>query len=120
MSETPRTIKNEESKSRLQEKSYHKLFKNISDYCVARGIDVPMAMEVIENYRPEITDTFVKSTWKAILKSQTGKGSTTQQTKEDVKNVQEEFGKMWGEITGEYFDFPSYESLAEKQLLDNG
>ena len=105
--EKPRT---EEQKTRQQEKAYHKLFGQIADHCVATGIDLPMAMEKINKYEVAVTKEFVKQTWKAILKAQTGKESTTEQTKEDVKIVQRDFAELWREITGETINWPSVEN----------
>ena len=103
----------EKEKTRQQEKSYHKLFQQIADHCVAHGIDMKMAMEMVENHRPEVDAKFVKSTWRAILKAKTGKTSTKDQTTADVQNVQKDFGALWTEITKENFDWPSI----EKQML---
>lgn len=105
--EKPRTG---EQKSRQQEKAYHKLFGQIADYCVEHNINVRMAMEKVAKYEPAVTTEFVKSTWRAILKAQTGKESTTEQTKEDVRLVQRDFSELWREITGETINWPSVEN----------
>lgn len=65
---------------------------------------------MINKYEVAVTPEFVKSTWRSILKSQTGKTSTTQQTKEDVKNVQRDFAELWKDITGEIINWPSVEN----------
>ena len=103
----------EKSKSRQQEKSYHKLFQQIADHCVAHGITMEMCMALIAKYRPEVDAEFVKSTWRAILNTKTGKTSTKDQTKADVQNVQKDFEALWTEITKENIDWPSI----EKQML---
>lgn len=110
----------EDPKTRQMEKAYHVLFGQIADHCVAHGIDLKMAHEVISRYEVAVTKEFVKSTWRAILKAKTGKTSTTEQTREDVKLVQEEFGKLWGEITGESFNWPSIETLLLEQTDREG
>jgi hypothetical protein len=110
----------EDIKTRQQEKAYHKLFSQIADHCVAHGVDVKMAIEKLERYRPDITKEFVKSSWRAILYTLTEKESTTEQTREDVKAVQQEFGKVWTEITGISFDWPSIENQMLTQYDDNG
>ena len=107
-----------ETKSRSQEKSYHLLFSQIASHCVAHGIDLKMALEKINKYEVSVTQEFVKSTWRAILKTQTGKDSTRDQTKEDIKNIEPEFKRLWEDITGEPVNFPSrdlqhYEQIAE-------
>jgi hypothetical protein len=100
----------EKQKSRQQEKAYHKLFGQIADYCVEHNINLKMAMEKIEKYEPAVTPEFVKSSWRSILYAQTGKKSTTEQTKEDVKNVQRDFAELWREITCETINWPSVEN----------
>lgn len=112
------TEKAEQPKTRRQEKAYHVLFQQIADHCVANGIDTKTVTARLENYRVDVTHLFVKSTWRAILQSLTGKTSTKDQTKEDVKLVQAEFAKFWSELTGEAFDWPSIESEMDKQLDD--
>ena len=109
----------EELKSRQQEKSYHQLFTQIANHCVATGIDVKMAMEKIDRHEVIITPEFVKQTWRAILKAQTGKESTKDQTKEDIKGVQLVFAELWKEITGERIDWPSVESKEFESYYNN-
>lgn len=104
------TEKTEELKTRQQEKAYHKLFSDISNYCMEHGIPMKLVVEAMNQYEMDVDTQSVKNTWKTILKSKTGKTSTTEQTKEDVKIVQEEFGRLWGEITGVAFDWPSIEN----------
>ena len=115
--EKPRT---EEQKSRAQEKAYHLLFTHIADHCVAHGIDLKMAMEKIDKYEVAVTPAFVKSTWRSILKAQTGKESTTEQTKEDVKLVQRDFAELWREITGETINWPSVENQHLEEWYGDG
>lgn len=112
---TPQTEKLEQLKTRQMEKSYHVLFQQIANHCIENGIDIKMVTTRLDRYRVDVTQQFVKSTWKAILQSLTGKTSTTQQTKEDVKLVQAEFGKFWEELTGQQFDWPAIEN----QMLQN-
>lgn len=100
----------DKQKSRQQEKAYHVLFQQIADHCIANSIDLKMVMDKIERYQVAVTKEFVKGTWKAILETQTGKQSTTEQTKEDVQNVQKDFAELWKEITGESVDWPSVEN----------
>lgn len=106
----------EDLKTRQMEKSYHLLFKQIADHCVAHGIPMKLVVERMNQYQMDVDAQSVKNTWKTILKSKTGKTSTTEQTKEDVKIVQEEFGRLWGEITGETFDWPAIETQMRNQL----
>jgi hypothetical protein len=106
----------EEIKTRQQEKSYHKLFQQIADHCVANGIDMKMVLDKLLLYRVEVDSASVKSVWRSILTTKTGKTSTKDQTREDVKNIQPEFAKFWEELTGEKFDWPSIENIMLNQL----
>ena len=117
MTETKRST--EEPKSRQQEKAYHKLFGQIADYCVEHNINLRMAMEKIAKYEPAVTPEFVKSSWRSILFTQTGKESTKDQTKEDVQNVQRDFAELWREITGETINWPSVEAQYWEQYENN-
>lgn len=110
----------EDPKTRQQEKAYHKLFSQIADHCVAHGIDMKTVIDKLERHRIDVDAKFVKSVWRAILETKTGKTSTADQTREDVKLVQEEFGKFWGELTGETFNWPSIEAIMLDQYDDNG
>ncbi len=97
--------KEKQPKSRQQEESYHVLFGQIADYCIANGINIKTVVDKLE------TDAkFVKSVWVAILHSKTGKTRTRDQTKEDIKLVQPEFTVFWEELTGQRFDWPSIET----------
>ena len=110
----------EEPKTRQMEKAYHVLFRQISDHCVAHGIDQKTVLEALSKYEVSTSPEFVKGTWRAILHTLTGKTSTKDQTREDVKLVQQEFGKLWGEITGIPFDWPSIENIMLNNYDDQG
>lgn len=113
------TEKGEQLKTRQQEKAYHELFRQIANHCMNHGITMKMVLDHLETYRPDVDDKFVKSTWRVILETKTGKKSTREQTKDDIKVVQEEFHRLWAEITGVSFDFPSQDSLAMQHLINS-
>lgn len=100
-------MKEEQPKTRAMEKAYHLLFNQIANHCMNTGIDMQTVNEHIQSYRVDVDAAFVKSTWRALLKAKTGKTSTTEMTKEDVQSVQQEFHRLWSEITGINFEFPS-------------
>lgn len=79
-----------------------------------------MVMEHINQYQIDVDDEFVKKTWRSILKTKTDKTSTTQQTTNDIKVVQPEFERLWSEITGEKFDWPSIDRQAFETLGEDG
>lgn len=115
-------VEEEESKAKLksrqQEKSYHVLFQQIADHCIAHGIDTQTVTTMLERYRLETDAEFVKSVWRVILQNKTGKTSTTQQTTADIKLIQPEFERFWTEVTKEKFDWPSIQTEMDKQLDD--
>jgi len=103
-------------KTRQQEKSYHKLFADISNHCVAVGLDQRTILSKLAKYSVSTSPQFVKETWRAIMLPLTGKTSTKDMTRDEVKQVQQEFGKFWSEVTGETFDWPSIETIMLNQL----
>lgn len=110
----------EKPKTRQQEKAYHKLFKQIADHCMNHGITMPMIMQHIQQYQIDVDEKFVKNVWRSILKTKTDKTSTADQTTDDVKMVQPEFERLWSEITGEKFDWPSIDRQAFQTLGEDG
>lgn len=101
----------EDPKTRQMEKAYHVLFQQIADHCIANSIDMKTVIDKLERHRIDVDAKFVKSVWRAILETKTGKTSTIDQTREDVKLVQAEFTKFWEELTGERFDWPAIENI---------
>lgn len=106
----------EKLRTQQQNRSMHKLFNDISLHCMSTGIDIKTVTEKLEHYHVEVTPQFVKETWRTVQRAAVGKESTTELTTAELKIVQEEFGKLWSEITGEVFDWPSISSLMDAQL----
>lgn len=106
----PRTIS--------QNRALHKLFTDISRYCLEHGIDMKTVLDHMSRYRCQVSPGAVKETWRAIQITTLGKESTTELEAKEIDQVYEEFNKLWTEITHEHFPFPSYESLAQQALLD--
>ena len=100
----------EKLKSRQQEKSYHVLFQQIADHCIAHGIDTQTVTTMLERYRLETDAEFVKSVWRVILQNKTGKTSTTQQTTADIKLIQPECERRWTEGKKEKLKWPSIQA----------
>ena len=98
-------------RTNTQNKSLHKLFENISTHCIAHGIDQKTVVDHLKAYECPTTPEAVKATWKVIQVAMTGKTSTTELTTGEIDFVFGAFSKLWSEITGEYFPFPSYEAL---------
>ena len=109
------TEKEQKPKTRQQEKAYHVLFQQISDHCTSVGLDQKTILSKLSKYEVSTSPQFVKSVWRSIMLPLTGKESTKDMTREEVKQVQQEFGKLWSEITGIGFDWPSIEN----QMLQN-
>jgi hypothetical protein len=94
-----------------QNKSIYKLFQDISTHCIAHGIDQKTVVEHLKAYECPTTPEAVKATWKVIQFAMTGKKSTAELTRGEIDLVFGAFSKLWSEITGLYFPFPSYEAL---------
>ena len=105
------TEKEQKLKSRQQEKSYHVLFQQISDHCTAVGLDQKTILDKLIKYEVSTSPQFVKSVWRSIMLPLTGKESTKDMTRAEVKEVQVEFGKFWSEVTGEQILWPSVENM---------
>lgn len=108
----------EKQRSLLQNNSLHKLFADISRYCIENNIDMKTIMEHMKKYRCEASPTAIKSVWKDIQFSITKKNSTTELETNEVDEVYEEFNKFISEVTKEHFPFPSMESLMFNSLED--
>lgn len=102
-----------------QNKALHKLFGDISSYCVETGIDTKTVTSALTDYPTPVSPQFVKETWRAMQVAITGKQSTTELERKEIDQVYDVFNKFWSELTGEHFAFPSYDSLALQALLDS-
>jgi hypothetical protein len=108
------------SLTRQQNRSLHKLFADISAHCVQTGLDQKAIVSALENHPIPVSPQFVKDTWKAMQFSLTGKRSTQELERKEVDQVYDVFNKFWSELTGEHFAFPSIEEMLFLQLDDNG
>jgi hypothetical protein len=97
--------------TRQQQKSIHKLFGQISEYCIGKGLDQRTVVNKLETYSCPTSPQFVKETWRAMQVSITGKTSTTELTRKEIDQVYDVFNKFWSELTGEHFAFPSIQDL---------
>lgn len=107
-----------EKRTIRQNASLHRLYSDISRYCMENSITTKDVLSHMQSYEVEVTDAFVKSVWRAIQQSITGSKSTTELNKEDLNEVYREFAKFWSEVTGQTFEFPSYDSLAMAAMLE--
>lgn len=101
-----------------QNKALHKLFTDISNHCVSIGLDQKTVINKLESYDCPTSPAFVKETWRAIQIAVTGKQSTADLETKEIDEVYSVFSKFWSELTGEYFPYPSYESLALQALSE--
>jgi len=113
------TEKTEKQRTIQQNKSMHRLFSDISLHCQSNGINMQTVLDHMSTYRLEVSPEAVKATWRAIQAQTLGKTSTTELTTAELKSVQEEFTKLWSEITGEYFSWPSMESQNFEEYYKN-
>ena len=98
-------------RSENQNKALHKLFGDISKYCVETGLDQRAVVTALDSYQCPTSPQFVKETWRAMQIAITGKTSTKDLTRPEVDQVYDVFNKFWSELTGEHFAFPSIEAL---------
>ncbi len=101
----------EDQRTKQQNRALHKLFADISAYCVETGLDQKEIVTALKGYPIPASPQFVKETWRAMQIALTGKESTTELERKEIDQVYEVFNKFWSELTGEHFPFPSIESL---------
>ena len=106
-------------RSQATERALRLMFKQISNVCMAKGIDQKTVLDHLRKYRIQTTPDFVNEVWRVIMMGTVSKESKVDLEQREVETVYEEFSKFWSEITGEHFTFPSYEQLALQALIDN-
>lgn len=99
-----------------QNNSLHLLFKQISDECLAKGIE--MRELVKDDFPIPVTPENIKMLWKLLQKAMFGTKSTTELKKTgQIEQVYDTFNKILAERTGGEISlppFPSIESLENK------
>lgn len=100
-----------EIRTQQQNRALHKLFNDISAYCVETGLDQRTIVNALDGYSCPTSPQFVKETWRAMQIAITGKKSTTELTRKEIDQVYDVFNKFWSELTGKHFAFPSIEEL---------
>lgn len=100
-----------ETRTQQQNRALHKLFNDISAYCVETGLDQRTIVNALDSYQCPTSPQFVKETWRAMQIAITGKKSTTELDRKEIDQVYDVFNKFWSELTGEHFSFPSMEEL---------
>lgn len=103
-----------------QNRALHKLFNDISAYCVETGIDQKTVLDSLKSYEVSTSPQFVKEVWRVIMHTLTGKTSTTELDRKEIDQVYDVFNKFWSELTGEHFPFPSMDALMLDQYDDMG
>ena len=98
-------------RSQQQNRALHKLFNDISAYCVETGLDQKSVVHGLKDYDLPVSPQFVKEVWRTIQYTLTGKISTTELSKKEIDQVYDVFNKFWSELTGEHFPFPSLQEL---------
>ena len=100
-----------EKRTQQQNRALHKLFNDISAYCVETGIDQRTVVTRLDAYQCPTSPQFVKETWRAMQVAITGNKSTTELDRKEIDQVYDVFNKFWSEITGEHFPFPSIDEV---------
>lgn len=109
-------METEEKRTNAQNRALHKLFNDISAYCVETGIDQRQMVSSLHNLEIPMSPQSIKEIWRAIQISVTGKESTKDLDKKEIDQVYEVFNKFISEVTHEHFEFPSVEALMMAQL----
>lgn len=94
-----------------QSKSLHKLFTDVANEMLAQGIERRTVIEDLEGYTCPIDAEFMKSVWRAIQFTQTGKKSTTELSSAEVDKVYDTFNRFLSEQYAIHVPFPSMQSL---------
>lgn len=105
------TEKEEKQRTTQQNKALHKLFGDISAYCVETGIDQKAVVSGLPSYAIPVSPQSVKEIWRVIQHTLTNKVSTKDLTVKEIDQVYDVFNKFWSELTGEHFAFPSIQEL---------
>ncbi len=112
------TEKAEKIRSIQTERALRVLFKQISDHCVAVGLDQNVITTHLDSYSIATSPQWVNEVWRVIMVSLTGKTSKRDLTQKETEQVYQEFNKFWSEVTGENFTFPNMADLLHAQLAE--
>lgn len=106
----------EEKRTNQQNRALHKLFNDISNYCVETGLDQKVLVNALPSYAIPVSPQSIKEIWRVIQYTLTGKTSTKDLNKKEIDQVYEVFNKFISEVTHEHFAFPSLEQIFLMQL----
>ena len=73
-----------ETRTTQQNKALHKLFNDISNYCVETGIDQKALVDQLESYSVPTSPQAIKEIWRTIQVTLTGKQSTKDLTRKEI------------------------------------
>lgn len=108
----------EKQRSNSQNKAIHKLFGEVANEMLNKGIERRTVVQDLDSYSCPIDANFVKEIWRAIQFTQIGKQSTTELTSTEIDKVYETFNRFLAENYAIHVPFPSIEALA-LSYLDN-
>lgn len=100
-----------EKRTTQQNRALHKLFDQISVYCLENGIDQKTTLDHFQNFETPVTPEFVKTVWQTIQSHFYGTHHTRHMETHQVDRVYEHFARFWVEVTGEDFKFPTVDSM---------
>lgn len=104
-----------EKRTNQQNRALHKLFGDISNYCIETGIDQKTIVSALDGYSVPTSPQAIKEIWRTLQISITGKTSTKDLDKKEIDQVYETFNKFISELTGEHFTFPNMTDLLHAQ-----
>lgn len=102
-----------------QNSSIHLLFKQISDICIEKGIDM---REIVQDEVPiQCTPENIKWLWKLLQKALFGKKSTTQLKKSgEIEIVYDNFNKILIDRTNGEVSLPPFPSMELMEYEQGG
>lgn len=105
------TEKTEAKRTTSQNSALHKLFSDISNYCIETGIDQKAIVDALDGYSVPTSPQAIKEIWRTIQMAVTTKKSTADLNKEEIDLIYNVFNKFISEVTKQHFPFPSLEQI---------
>ena len=96
-----------------QNAAMHLMFNMLADELNTHGFDMKRTLKADIDI-PWTGDTVKSFLWKPVQKAQLSKESTTQLTTKEIDAVYDTLNRYLGEKLGIHVDFPSIESLINK------
>lgn len=101
-----------------QSRSIHKIFNDLAILCLDQNVTTEMIDQALTNYRCLVDEHYIKSVWRRIQYTKTGKMSTTELTSKEIDAVYDEFNLFFSENFAIHIPFPSLQDLMLEEWYD--